>query len=67
MTLLVNGNQVELPNQVSTIAEVVTHFFPNKPVVIVEHNGEILDKELYEKQVVSDGDKVELVQFVGGG
>ena len=67
MKLLVNGNNLQVPGEVNTIADVITHFFAHDPIVIVEHNGVILDKSLHPEQIISDGDKIELVQFVGGG
>ncbi|MCI5892794.1 MAG: sulfur carrier protein ThiS [Clostridiales bacterium] len=35
--------------------------------VAVERNGEIIPKSEYDKTVLSDGDKIEVVSFVGGG
>lgn len=35
--------------------------------VVVERNLEIVPKEKYEGTMLCDGDKVEIVQFVGGG
>lgn len=35
--------------------------------VAVEINGEIVPKAEYEKTVIKDCDKVEVVSFVGGG
>lgn len=35
--------------------------------IAVELNGEILPKDKYDKTVLSDGDRVEIVNFVGGG
>ncbi|WP_067727630.1 sulfur carrier protein ThiS [Oceanobacillus damuensis] len=67
MNLLVNGNDLQVPSDVNTIADVITHFFEQDPIVIVEHNGEILEKNHHTERIVADGDKIELVQFVGGG
>ncbi|GAB3058185.1 sulfur carrier protein ThiS [Virgibacillus ainsalahensis] len=67
MNLLVNGNEVNVPGNVKTITDVIGYFFNNPPVVIVEHNGEILDLENHSNKEVTNGDKLELVQFVGGG
>ncbi|MGY0692732.1 sulfur carrier protein ThiS [Virgibacillus sp. FSP13] len=67
MKLFVNGNTIQVPKSVRTITDVKTHFNINNPVVIVEHNGEILDSNTHPKREVADGDKIELVQFVGGG
>lgn len=37
------------------------------PLVVVERNGEILDREQYGDVPVEEGDVLELVHFVGGG
>ncbi|HLR40065.1 MAG TPA: sulfur carrier protein ThiS [Virgibacillus sp.] len=67
MNIVVNGSPVEMPKEVITIADVKQHFKIDNPVVIVEHNGEILNKSVHTEKEVTDGDKIELVQFVGGG
>ncbi len=35
--------------------------------VAAEKNGEVVPKSEYEHTVLSDGDVIEIVQFVGGG
>lgn len=35
--------------------------------VAVEHNGAILKREDFSTTALSDGDKLEVVRFVGGG
>lgn len=35
--------------------------------IAIERNGEILPKAEYGKTVLCDGDKIEIVCFVGGG
>jgi sulfur carrier protein len=35
--------------------------------VIVEHNGEALERARYDAVVLSDGDRLELVRAVAGG
>lgn len=35
--------------------------------IAVERNLEIVPKSLYGETALSDGDKIEIVQFVGGG
>lgn len=39
----------------------------NKNRIAIELNGEILPKPEYSEAVLVDGDKVEIVNFVGGG
>ena len=38
----------------------------NKKVAI-ELNGEIADKKKYNKMILKKNDKIEIVQFIGGG
>jgi sulfur carrier protein len=38
-----------------------------KDGVIIELNGAILTKDLWEKTKLNSGDKIEIVRFVGGG
>ena len=35
--------------------------------IIAEINGEVVDKVLWDKTTLKDGDAVELISFVGGG
>ena len=39
----------------------------NRNRIAIELNGEILPKSEYSEVVLVDGDKVEIVNFVGGG
>ncbi len=36
-------------------------------MIVVEHNGDIVRKERYERVELGAGDSLELVHFVGGG
>lgn len=67
MVLYVNGNRVEVPQTVTSVSQLIQHFKIDNPVVIVEHNYKILEKEDHDVTEIKEGDKIELVQFVGGG
>lgn len=67
MKLTVNGDLVEVPNTVETVFGLLQYFELNQKVIIVEKNAEILEKAKHEETLISDGDKIELVHFVGGG
>ena len=43
--------------------------FLNLPAtnVVVERNRQIVDRETFDREVLDDGDEVELIRFVGGG
>ncbi|HLS20208.1 MAG TPA: sulfur carrier protein ThiS [Bacillota bacterium] len=67
MNLQINGEQVQVPESIETIADLINYFDIKNPVFIVEHNENILEKSDHNQTVVKDGDKIEFVQFVGGG
>lgn len=67
MKLQVNGSQVVVPPSVKTIADLIEHFDLKSPVIIAEHNEMILEKDDHKTRKLKAGDKVEFVQFVGGG
>ncbi|WLV24486.1 sulfur carrier protein ThiS [Aciduricibacillus chroicocephali] len=67
MTLIINGNQVEVPKHIATIEQLAVHLDISNPHMIVEHNGNILVKSAHASARLADGDKIEMVQFVGGG
>lgn len=67
MNLLVNGEAVQLPASTETVAELLVHFGLTEKVVIVEHNQVILEKTNHQETRLADGDRIEIVHFVGGG
>lgn len=67
MNLLVNGEAVQLPASTGTVAELLAHFGLMEKVVIVEHNQVILEKANHQETRLADGDRIEIVHFVGGG
>ena len=67
MRILINGNHIDIPEQVETVEQLSAHLQIANPHMIVEHNGDILTKSAHSTAKLADGDKVEMVQFVGGG
>lgn len=67
MKLIINGEKVEIPRTVRTVTDLLNHYGLNQKVVIVEQNEAILEKTAHQETVISEGDKIELVHFVGGG
>jgi sulfur carrier protein len=65
-TITVNGSarEVALP---ATLLELVQRFGFDPERVAVEHNGAILTRAHFAATALSAGDRVEIVQFVGGG
>ncbi len=67
MTIQLNGQPVELPEDVKNIDDLLRHYQLENRIVIVELNHEIADKSKYTQLPIADGDKVEMIHFVGGG
>lgn len=65
MRIQVNGEHREVA--ASTILALVEELGLDVRKVAVEHNLEIVPRSLHAATALSDGDRVELVQFVGGG
>lgn len=62
-----NGKAAVLPEQVQTVSDLLTHYQLSPEMVIVERNEQIVDKMRYSVTPIGEGDKLELVHFVGGG
>jgi len=67
MTVIVNGKELNLAPDIKTIEALIKLYKLNPLVVIVEQNNTIVARDLYKSTILADGDKVELVHFVGGG
>ena len=66
MNLFLNGEQSTAPDSVTVAALLEKLGLPQKGVA-VERNREIVPKSAYGATVLSEGDRIEIVQFVGGG
>jgi sulfur carrier protein len=67
MQLTINGENVSLPSSVGNVSQLLEHFGLNQKVAIVELNQDILEKSSHAVTRLTDGDKIEIVHFVGGG
>ena len=66
MRLLLNGEERDVA-EVVTIADLVAALGLDARKVAVERNLEIGPKSLHATTALTDGDRIEIVQFVGGG
>ena len=62
--ITVNGEKIDFSGTVAELLDVMEY---NGKRVAVELNENIVPKAEYENTAVSDGDKLEIVRFVGGG
>ena len=64
--IIVNGEEFEIASGWS-VAKLVEERGPDRSRVAVELNGEIVPRGTFDDTLLHDGDKVEIVHFVGGG
>ena len=62
--ITVNGEKLEFSGNISGLLDVLEY---NGKRVAVELNENIVPKTEYDSTILSDGDKLEIVRFVGGG
>ena len=66
MNLFLNGEATQAPDG-ATIGELLSQLAMPEKGVAVECNREIVPKSLYGTTRLAEGDRIEIVQFVGGG
>ncbi|CAM3913294.1 sulfur carrier protein ThiS [Alicyclobacillus pomorum] len=66
MVITVNGQRREVTGG-SSIQDLLNQFQLTQERVAVEKNGTIIERVNYEHTLLSEGDTVEIVRFVGGG
>jgi sulfur carrier protein len=66
MVIILNGDRVELDEPMSVNA-LLAKLDIDPRRVAVEHNLTIIRRQRFPEVVVRDGDRVEIVNFVGGG
>ena len=66
VTITLNGERFELDSPIS-VAALLTQLDIDPRRVAVEHNRNIIKRQTYSDVVIGEGDRVEIVNFVGGG
>lgn len=67
MYIQLNGEKKWIPPHLQTIEDLLEHLKLTRKILVVEHNRNVLTKEIHATTKLSDGDCVEIVHFVGGG
>jgi thiamine biosynthesis protein ThiS len=69
LTLQINGKNRSFPSLSAPVAlaDLLTQLELKADRIAVELNGEIAPRTQWPELTVSEGDKVEVVHFVGGG
>jgi len=63
--MVINGKKYEYDEQ--KLSELLDYMKINSKNVVVEVNGEIIEKKNFDNLVVNYQDQLEIVTFVGGG
>ncbi|MDT3960359.1 sulfur carrier protein ThiS [Staphylococcus kloosii] len=66
MEVMINGDTFKFDEQLSLLA-LLQQLEIDEQRVIVEHNSKLIKQDAFASQVVSANDKLELLEFVGGG
>jgi thiamine biosynthesis protein ThiS len=66
MKLWING-EARTVDRVSDVAGLVAALGLDSRKVAVERNLEIVPRSTYEATAIMDGDRIEIVHFIGGG
>jgi thiamine biosynthesis protein ThiS len=66
MQIKVNG-EPHILTAPASVAGLVDQLKLNLKQVAVEKNREIVPKSIYNEVMLSDGDEIEIVRFIGGG
>lgn len=69
MKLQINGKEQSFPelNSSSSLTNLIEHLKLTGDRVAVEHNGQIISRGDWTSCRLTEGDKLEIVHFVGGG
>jgi len=66
MNVIVNGKDLKLEKQ-TTVEQLLGILEVKDKVMAVAINMEIVKKDNWNSHIIKDGDKIELLHFVGGG
>lgn len=69
MKLLINGKEQSFAElgSIPTLTDLIDHLSLTGDRVAVEHNGQIVSRADWASSPLSEGDRLEIVHFVGGG
>jgi len=66
LLITLNGEPYDLDSPLS-VADLLARLSIDPRRVAVEHNFTILKRQLFADTLVNEGDRIEIVNFVGGG
>lgn len=66
MLIHINGKDTVLEQSIS-LAEYVAMQGIEASAVVADINGQIIERSTWDNVILNDGDRLELISFVGGG
>lgn len=61
-----NGEKYSLENTISLL-DLINYFDYNTSLLVLEYNNSICNKKKWNKILISNNDRIEIVTIVGGG
>lgn len=66
MRIIVNGEDRQVEND-TTLRDLIEHLAYASGRVAIEHNREVVARAMWQATLLREGDRIEIVHFVGGG
>ena len=66
-TIALNGARREIPEDVSTVSQLLAWLDLDPAPVLVERNGTAVLSREFAEEPIADGDRIEIVRMVAGG
>lgn len=67
MKIFVNGKERIISDKIPSLSDFINIILKDEKGKIIEYNGKVVKKGEIERISIKDGDRIELIQFMGGG
>jgi len=67
MKIFLNGKEKYVDGDISNLDELIGSIMKSEKGKIIEFNGKVVKKEERGNISLKDGDRIEMIQFMGGG
>lgn len=67
MKILVNGKEQEIESAISLLDLIKENKVEQPDMVSLQINGEFIAREKFNSTIISEGDEVDFLYFMGGG
>ncbi len=67
MTITINGEAYYDLEEGMSVAALLSHLSLPEKKIAVERNREIVSKSAFAQTILTEGDRLEIIHFIGGG